>query len=100
MTKIKKYVEGIDGEIEGAKEYAEKYLWYKSKNDGGKANMYKEMATQELQHAYNLHDVAMQDIEQLKNTYPEIPNGMMEKWEKAHSDYVERVAWVRQMLAM
>ena len=25
---------------------------------------------------------------------------MMEKWEKAHKEYVEKVAWIRQMLNM
>ena len=25
---------------------------------------------------------------------------MLEKWEKAHKEYVEKVAWIKQMLSM
>ena len=100
MTKIKKYVEDIDDELESAKEYSEKYLWYKSKNNSMRANKYKEMAAQELSHAMNLHEFAMEDIDQLKKTYPVIPSNMMEKWEASHNDFVERMAWIKQMLAM
>ena len=100
MTKIKLYVEGIADEIKGAKEYAEKYLWYKAKGNTTRSSRYKEMATQELEHASNLHEFATEDIESLERVYPEIPNDMMEAWDKSHKEYVEKVAWVKQMLSM
>ena len=36
MKKIKDYVDKINDEIEGAKEYIEKALWYKAKNDNNR----------------------------------------------------------------
>ena len=47
MRAIKKYVEAIEEEIEGAKDYAEKYVEAKAKGDIGRANRYKEMAGDE-----------------------------------------------------
>ena len=100
MTKIKKYVEDIADELCSAKDYAEKYLWYKAKSNNMRASKYKEMAMQELEHATNLHSFAMEDIEVLESVYPEIPQSMMDTWEKSHTEYVEKMAWVKQMLAM
>ena len=100
MTKIKKYVEGIADELDGAKHYMEKALEYKATGNGDRYNRYKEMSMQELNHAMTLHDFAVQDIEQLKSVYPDIPQKMMDAWEKSHVDYVEKAAWVRQMQAM
>lgn len=100
MTKIKKYVEHIDDEINGAKEYAEKALEYKAMGDNTRYTKYKEMASDELKHAMIVHEFAVQDIEKLKAVYPTIPNDMLEKWETAHKDYVERMAWVKQMLTL
>ena len=90
MTKIKKYVDGIAEELEDAKNYMETALEYKASGDAGRYAKYKEMSVQELGHAMNLHEYAAQDIEKLKAVYPEVPNNMLDKWEKAHSEYVEK----------
>lgn len=100
MTKIKKYVEQIAEELDGAKDYIEKALEYKASGNGDRYNGYKEMSMQELNHAMRLHDYAVQDIEQLKAVYPDIPQKMMDSWEKSHVNFVEKTAWIRQMQAM
>jgi hypothetical protein len=100
MTKIKKYVEGISEELDDAKKYIEKALEYKAIGNGDRYNGYKAMSTQELEHAMRLHEYAVQDIEQLKAVYPEIPQKMMDAWEKSHVDFVEKTAWIKQMQAM
>jgi len=100
MTKIKKYVEDIADELHGSKCYMEKALEYKAMGNGERYNKYKEMSIQELNHAMNLHDMTVQDIEQLKSVYPDIPQKMMDAWEKSHTDFVEKAAWIRQMQAM
>ena len=100
MTKIKKYVEDIAEELDGAKHYIETALEYKSMGDTMRYAKYKEMSTQELGHAQALHDFAVQDIEKLKAVYPDIPNDMMEKWKKSHIEFVEKTAWIKQMQAM
>lgn len=100
MTKIKRYVENIAEELDGAKKYMECALEYKAMNNADRYNGYKEMSIAELTHATRIHQYAVQDIEKLKEVYPEIPSEMMEKWEKAHKEYVEKAAWIKQMQAM
>lgn len=99
MTIIKKYVEHIEEELEGAKDYAEKYVEHKVWNDMTKANKYKEMAHDELRHAMTIHEFATEQVHEISKVYTP-PVEMMEKWEKAHKEYVEKVAWIRQMLNM
>lgn len=99
MTKIKHYVEQLDEEICGAKDYAEKYIEAKSKGNSGWANKYKEMANDELKHATYIHDIATQEIDELNKVFQPTVE-MQEKWDKSHKEYVEKVAWIRQMLAM
>jgi hypothetical protein len=100
MKKIKDYIEKINDEIDGAKEYIEKALWYKSKGDNTRYTKYKEMSMQELNHAMNIHQFATEDIEQLEKVYPDIPQDMMDKWTKSHNEYVEKIAWIKQMQSM
>ena len=104
MTKIKKYVEGIADELHDAKAYMETALEYKAMGNTpentARYTTYKEMSIQELSHANNLHQFAVQDIEKLKAVYPEIPSEMQEKWDKAHVEFVEKTAWIKQMQAM
>ena len=99
MKFIKKLVDHLDEEIEGAKEYAEKYVECKAKGNMSRANKYKEMAQDELKHATYIHEMAVQEIEELRKIYTP-PAEMLEKWEKAHKEYVESVAWVKQMLTL
>lgn len=99
MKFIKKLVDHLDEEIEGAKEYAEKYVECKAKGNMSRANKYKEMAQDELKHATYIHEMAVAEIEELRKIYTP-PAEMLEKWEKAHKEYVEKVAWVKQMLTL
>lgn len=104
MTKIKKYVEDIAEELDGAKHYIETALEYKamgnSSDNTARYNTYKEMSVQELNHAMNLHQFAVQDIEKLKVVYPDVPQEMMDKWDHAHVEFVEKAAWIKQMQSM
>ena len=100
MTKIKKYVEDIAEELDGAKQYIETALEYKAMGNGDRYTAYKDMSIQELGHAMKLHDFAVQDIEKLKVVYPDVPQKMMESWEKSHVNYVEKAAWIKQMQSM
>lgn len=99
MRAIKKFVDAIDEEIESAKEYAEEYVEYKAKGDMQAANRYKEMANDELKHANYEHEWAVKEIENVSKVYT-APVEMQEAWNKAHKEYVEKVAWIKQMLAL
>ena len=67
MTTIKKYVDKIKDELEGARDYAEKYVEYKVKDDMHSANRYKEMANDELKHAMYEHEWAVKAIEKMRS---------------------------------
>ena len=99
MTKIKKLIEEMDEELCSAKDYAEEYLSFKARSDGNWSTKYKEMAQDELKHAGYIHERIMMEIEVLRRVYTP-PEEMLEKWEAAHKKYVEKAAWVKQMLAM
>lgn len=99
MRSIKAYVEHIDEELEGAKDYAEKYVEAKAKGNMNMANKYKEMATDELRHAGYVHEFAVNEIENISKVYTP-PIEMQKKWEESHKEYVEQAAWIRQMLSM
>lgn len=100
MTKIKKYVDQIADELHDSKCYMEKALEYKAMGNADRYTGYKEMSVQELSHAMRLHDYAVQDIEQLKTVYPEIPQDMQDKWDRSHVEFVEKAAWIKQMQSM
>lgn len=100
MTKIKKYVEQIAEELDDAKGYMETALEYKAMGNTTRYTKYKEMSMQELNHAMNLHEFAVQDIEQLKTVYPDVPVDMQDAWDRSHIEFVEKAAWIKQMQAM
>ena len=100
MTNIKKYVENIADELGDAKNYMEKALEYKAAGNTDRYNGYKAMSLAESEHAMRLHDYAVQDIEALKAVYPDIPTNMMDKWDHAHREYVEKASWIKQMQSM
>jgi hypothetical protein len=99
MRSIKAYVEHIDEELEGAKDYAEKYVEAKAKGNMSMANKYKEMASDELRHAGYVHEFAVAEIDALSKVYTP-PVDMQKKWEESHKEYFEKAAWIRQMLSM
>jgi len=99
MRTIQKNVEEIDEELCGAKKYAEMYIEYKARNESQWASKFKSMAQDELNHAMIIHELAIQKIDELNKVFV-APEGMQEKWDKAHKEYVEKAAWIRQMLAM
>lgn len=100
MKKIKDYVEKIDDEIKGSKEYIEKALWYKAKGDSNRYTKYKQMSIDELGHAMNIHQFATEDIAELEKVLIDVPEAMQDAWDKAHNEYVEKVAWIKQMQNM
>ena len=99
MTRIKNLADEIKDELCSAKEYAEEYLTYKAKDNSEWSKRYYEMANQELQHASYLHDRVVEEIEELRKTYTP-PQEMLDKWDSDHKKYIEKAAWIKQMLAM
>lgn len=100
MKHIQEYVLAIDEELEGAKEYAEKAIYWKYEGKAERYKFYAEMANDELKHTRYLHDMATEDVNKLKDQGYKAPEKMEAIWEKSHKNYVETVAWIKQMLTM
>lgn len=92
-------VDKIDEEIESAKEYAEMALDKKASGDSEWYSRFKEMANHELLHSDYMHQYATEYIEMLKRVYKPTTE-MQTAWDESHNRYVERVAWIKQMLSM
>lgn len=99
MKKIKHYVDEICDELNSAKEYAEMYVEYKAKGDSQWASRFQSMANDELNHANIIHELAVKETEEISQVF-KAPAEMQEVWDKSHADYVEKAAWIRQMLSM
>ena len=100
MERIKKLVDEISDELCSAKEYAEEFLTLKAKDANSKfVKYYDEMAHDELKHADYLHERVVSEIDELSKVYTP-PQEMMEKWNADHKKYIEKAAWIRQMLTM
>lgn len=99
MTRIKDLADEMKDELHSAKCYAEEYLTFKAKDESAWANRYKEMALDELKHAGYIHERAVDEIEELRKVYTP-PQDMLDKWDSDHKKYIEKTAWVKQMLAM
>lgn len=99
MKIIKKLVDEIAEEIEGAKDYAETAAEHKMNGEMAKAVKYKEMAHDELRHAEILHSFVKEEIEKASKVFTP-PVSMMEEWQNSHRRYIEHAAWIKQMLEM
>lgn len=100
MKYIKKMIDEMCDEIHSAKKYAEKSIELKSKGDQTSLNnssKFKSISNQELEHATFLHELLVKEIDRLKTVY-QPPQDMLEIWEEKHKGYVEKVAWIKQML--
>ena len=98
MKLIEKMIDAIEEELEGAKNYAEKYLENKARGNMQRATAFKEMASDELRHASHIYDFSVQDISHIKDVYT-LPVEVEEKWDHARKHYTECVGWIKQMLA-
>lgn len=99
MKKIKKLVDAIDEELGGAQDYAESYVECKAAGETDRAASYKKMAQDELDHAQRLHTMAVQEIKALEKIYT-APADMQAVWDASHKTYVEKAAWIKQMLSL
>ena len=101
MREIKKLIEFIDDEIEGA----EDYICYAMKMKGVDDLAYQtalRLATQEMEHVDAWHTVAVEAIKakraEMKAKGQEVPSYMQEMWDEEHEEYVEKVSKLRYKL--
>lgn len=93
MNVVQIYIEHIKEETDGAKNYA--YLYVQYKNEKPKwANMYSQMANEELIHAGYILTMAKEQIP----TIAWISDEDKKHWEECQSYYAEQAAIVKLML--
>lgn len=98
MKKIQELVDWIDDELDGAKCYAEKYIYCKAKGSQW-ASTWHSMAEDELKHADAIHRLAVEEIETVSKVF-QAPADMQKAWDESHVKYVEKASWIRKMLDM
>jgi hypothetical protein len=99
MKLIDKMLEQLEEEVEGAREYAEKYVECKARGNMPRANRYKEMAHDELKHATFLKEMDITDIDELKRVYP-MTDEEQSRWEHGHKRVNDQMAMVMHVLSM
>lgn len=99
MKMIDKMLDCLEEEVEGAKEYAEKYIECKARGNMNRANKYREMASDELKHAGYLREMDIMDIDELKKIYT-MTEDEEHAWEHGHKRINEQMAIVKHMLEM
>lgn len=98
MKMLEKFMDHISGELEGAMEYAEKYIENKAKGNTMRANAFKEMAGDELRHAERIHEFSSKDIQDVEHVYA-LSDEEKEKWEHFQKKYVHTMALIKHMLS-
>ena len=99
MKVLDKMLDCLEEEVEGAKEYAEKYIECKARGNMNRANKYREMASDELKHAGYLREMDIMDIDELKKIYTMTEDEEL-AWEHGHKRINEQMAIVKHMLEM
>lgn len=98
MKKIKKYVDMIKDEMKSAEEYAEKYIEAKAMGETTNAEKYKTFANQEIEHGMFVHQIATDFIAKVQKVITP-PADMMEKWNEAHLECIEKADTIKSMLS-
>lgn len=99
MKLIDKMLEQLEDEVEGARDYAEKYVECKARGNMSRANRYKEMAHDELKHATFLKEMDIADIDELKKVYP-MTDEEQSLWEHGHKHVNDQMAMVMHIISM
>lgn len=98
MRYIAELVDLMEVELDNAKEYAEKFV-IMSANDDEYAKKFKAMSEESLKHSTIIYSLVIREINKLKNTYT-LPIKMKECWKQKEEKYIEKSAWIKQMLSM
>lgn len=97
MKLMDKIIEHIHEELDGAKDYAEKYIENKAKGNTMRSGIFKEMANDELRHAEHIYEFGVKDMDDIQKVYT-LNMEDVERWEHCKKHFVEKTAWIRHML--
>ena len=98
MNIIAKIVGFIDDELDGAEEYAECAIKYKTEHPK-LAEALHELAEVEMGHVKILHDQVVRLIEEYRRDKGEPPKEMLTIYNYEHNKQVKNSALIKQMIA-
>jgi septation ring formation regulator EzrA len=99
MKMLEKMLDHLEDEIDGAREYAEKYIECKARGNVSRATRYKEMAHDELKHATFLKEMDVADVSELKRTY-HMTEEEQSAWDHGQKRLTDQMALVMHILSM
>ena len=99
MKIIKKLIEQMDDELNGAEEYAEGALKYKEK-DKILADLYFNMSLQEMKHHDDLHMQVVRMISEYRKEHGEPPVAMQAVYDWEHEKAIDRAKEIKTLQGM
>lgn len=99
MHLIKLLGEQMSDEVDGAIEYAKCALEYKQTRPD-LARTYYQLAMTEYDHCSQLHDHAVKVVDEASCTTVEVPQKMLDKWDKRHRELIEKMAEAKTYISM
>ena len=97
MQIIKVMVENIRDEMEDVEKYAHEAIRVRV-DDPSLANVYSELANEEMEHAERLHRYIVDLIG--RRSHAEIPHAMRAIWDYEHKKMVEEMAEIKHLLEL
>lgn len=97
MKLVHKMIDQIDEELEGAMDYAEKFIESKVHGDSHRASLYRQMSFDELTHAGYVYEFSASDIAKIKAVH-QLSEECEKRWEEAMRHYAEFAAKVKYLL--
>ena len=96
MKSIEELCEYIEEEIQDAKKYAERALFYKD-TIPKLAKRYYDTSIQEMEHMSNFHKDVVEMIEDYRKEHGDPPQDMLWRWEYAHKHHIENARQVKAL---
>lgn len=98
MKIVEKIKDAIMDELDGAKEYAEKYIEKKSYGDSMNASKFHEMAEDELKHARYMYEMGASRMAAIKKVH-DLSAEDEELWSHIVKRYNECTTFVKMMIS-
>lgn len=98
MGILEHMLEELTEELDGGREYAEKYIDCKARGNIPRATKYKEMAHDELRHFSTLREFFAADVDGIKRVHP-LTEEEVSWWEHEHKKLNDKVAMIHHLLS-
>ena len=100
MRFIKELCEFIKEETQDACKYAKLAVQLKAEGKPNAAQLFYEIANQEVNHAGKIHELAIKEVNAAKASGAEIPAGMEQIWRWKHDEMMEDMAHAKSVLSL